>query len=137
MPAFDEQNLMLYVNMNQIFRIWIFPWYRASVELTTVLYLVHNKGDGLYYIKSQNDLYQVDQWVQFIPFALGIRPFVLFLHALGTAASVICAYLFFFVTSAEEWLVQQGAGTNRQLPQGLVDGIELHDLERKGIANSS
>jgi hypothetical protein len=128
---------MLYVNMNQIFRIWVFPWYRAPVELTTVLQLVHNKGDGLYYIRSQNDLYQVDQWVQFIPFWLGARPFVLFLHALGTLGSVIGAYLFWFVTAAEERYAQNGGKAKNRGNQALVDGIELQELERKSIVNSS
>ncbi|KAF2650955.1 hypothetical protein K491DRAFT_696856 [Lophiostoma macrostomum CBS 122681] len=135
--AFDEANLMLYVNMNQVFRIWIFPWYSAPVELTTVLKLVHNKGDGLYYIRSQNDLYQVDQWVQFIPFFLGARPIVLFLHALGTIASVICAYLFWFVTAAEERYAQDGGKAKNNDNEGSVDGIELQELERKSTVNSS
>ncbi|KAF2477971.1 uncharacterized protein BDR25DRAFT_179543, partial [Lindgomyces ingoldianus] len=64
--AFDEPNLLLYVNISQVFRIWFIPFYRAPVSLVTVLQLNHNKGNGLYYIHSQNDLYQVDQFVKFV-----------------------------------------------------------------------
>jgi hypothetical protein len=35
------------------------------VHLTTVLHLTKSKDDGKYYITSQNDLYQVDQFVRF------------------------------------------------------------------------
>ncbi|CAN9466737.1 unnamed protein product [Alternaria alternata] len=37
--AFDEKNLILYVTIFQIFRIWLIPFYYAPVRLTTVLYL--------------------------------------------------------------------------------------------------
>ncbi|KAG9190015.1 hypothetical protein G6011_08103 [Alternaria panax] len=37
--AFDENNLILYVTLFQIFRVWLIPFYYAPVRLTTVLYL--------------------------------------------------------------------------------------------------
>ena len=42
------------------------PFYYAPVDLTTVITLEFNQEDGKYYIASQNDLYQVDQFVKFI-----------------------------------------------------------------------
>jgi hypothetical protein len=65
-PAYDETNLILYVNISQIFSIWIIPFHRAPVNLTSVLKLHHNRGDDKYYIASQNDLYQVDEFVKFV-----------------------------------------------------------------------
>lgn len=64
--AFDEPNLILYVQIFQIFRIWLVPFYYAPVNLTTVIKLQRNRTDNKYYIRSQNDLYQVDQWIKFL-----------------------------------------------------------------------
>ncbi|TKA65110.1 hypothetical protein B0A49_08705, partial [Cryomyces minteri] len=61
--AFDQRNLLLYVTLSQVFRIWVFPFYRADVTLTTVLQLTYDKSSQRYFIASQNDLYQVDQFI--------------------------------------------------------------------------
>ncbi|KAF1983506.1 hypothetical protein K402DRAFT_309050, partial [Aulographum hederae CBS 113979] len=66
--AYDPKTLTLYVNISQIFRIFLVPFYAAPVNLTTVLTLMHDKRDDRYYITSQNDLYQVDQFVRFFLF---------------------------------------------------------------------
>jgi hypothetical protein len=66
LAAFDEANLILYVTIFQVFRIWLIPFYYAPVTLTSVLTLEHDEQDGKYYIASQNDLYQVDQWIRFV-----------------------------------------------------------------------
>jgi len=64
--AYDEQNLRLYVGIYQVFRIWLFPGYKAPVNLVTVLQLEHDKQRQKYYITSQNDLYQVNEFVRFV-----------------------------------------------------------------------
>ncbi|KAJ4383258.1 hypothetical protein N0V86_001303 [Didymella sp. IMI 355093] len=64
--AFDESNLILYVSIFQIFRIWLIPFYYAPVYLTSVIKLERNEDDGKYYIESQDDLYAIDQWIRFI-----------------------------------------------------------------------
>ncbi|KAL6707845.1 hypothetical protein ACN47E_003745 [Coniothyrium glycines] len=64
--AFDETNLILYASVFQIFRIWWIPCYYAPVHLTCVLRLEQNPRDGKYYIKAQDDLYAVDQWIRFL-----------------------------------------------------------------------
>ncbi|KAF2240756.1 hypothetical protein BU26DRAFT_405687, partial [Trematosphaeria pertusa] len=64
--AYDEPNLILYVSIHQIFRIWVIPFYKAPVSLVSVLTLKHNRGDRKYYIDSQNDLYQVDEFIKFV-----------------------------------------------------------------------
>jgi len=66
LPAYDSSNLILYVNMSQVFRLWIIPFYAAKASFTTVLRLRQNQLDQKYYIQSQDDLYQVNEWVRFI-----------------------------------------------------------------------
>jgi len=63
--AYDESNLILYINISQVFRIFIIPFYKAPVNLVTVLQLVHDKKESKYYIQSQDDLYQVNEFVKF------------------------------------------------------------------------
>lgn len=74
-PAFDEKNLKLYVNMSQIFSIWLVPFHVAPVTLTTVLDLTTDaaqsnaptNGDHTrYYITKQEDLYQTSEFVKFL-----------------------------------------------------------------------
>lgn len=52
--------------MRQDFRIFIVPLYKAPVHLVTVLHLEHDKIKEKYYIQSQNDLYQTDEFVRFV-----------------------------------------------------------------------
>ncbi|KZF25179.1 hypothetical protein L228DRAFT_243973 [Xylona heveae TC161] len=64
--AFDENTLQLYVQIFQVFRIWIIPFHSSPVNLVTVLQLEYNKSLQKYLIRSQNDLYQVNEFVRFI-----------------------------------------------------------------------
>lgn len=72
--AYDEKTLQLYVQMHQLFKIWFIPGHSASASLVTVLQLV--RRNGLYYIQSQHDLYQVNEFVKFfryiIPLTTGV-----------------------------------------------------------------
>jgi hypothetical protein len=91
--AFDEENLILYVNVQQTFRlVWLWPIYHpAHVSLVTVLKLVHVSGEfehlsadrstsptyaavadpdhdtkpNRYLIASQDDRYQTSEFVKF------------------------------------------------------------------------
>jgi hypothetical protein len=70
---------VLYLNISQVFRIWFIPFYRAPVTLTTILHLLpgdavaHTLHNDKYFIRSQEDLYQTDEWIKFIlPFSLGV-----------------------------------------------------------------
>jgi hypothetical protein len=131
--AFDEPNLILYVNISQVFRIWVIPFYRAPVELTSVLTLKHNRGDGKYYISSQNDLYQVDEWVKFlIPFGW---IFVWLWHFWATFFCLLGTIALWPVSLVEEWAWQEHRSGRAKKDKGLVDGIELKDLERKSLVN--
>ncbi|KAJ5321648.1 hypothetical protein MYU51_013287 [Penicillium brevicompactum] len=73
--AFDEEKLKLYINMSQIFSIWLVPFHVASATLTTVLDLTSEpmKSDAstngdrkIYHISKQEDLYQSSEFVKFI-----------------------------------------------------------------------
>ncbi|KAI9674196.1 MAG: hypothetical protein M1817_002014 [Caeruleum heppii] len=65
--AFDPAIPRLYVDISQVFTIWAIPFYPpADVKLVTVLDLLYDKQQRLYFIKSQNDLYQVNEFLRFI-----------------------------------------------------------------------
>lgn len=92
-PAFDETTLLLYVNISQIFAVWFLPFYSAPVTLTTQLQLVRKSSDRKYYIQSQNDLYQTDQFVRFVaPWGIGSTIVILW-HFWATFFCVVGAYL--------------------------------------------
>ncbi|KAF2007894.1 hypothetical protein P154DRAFT_11340 [Amniculicola lignicola CBS 123094] len=133
--AYDEQNLTLYVNLSQVFRIWVIPFYYAPVNLVTMLKLKHNRGNGKYYIDSQNDLYQVDQFVRF--FVPGGWILVCVWHALATFFCLIGAIALWPVTVIEEW-VGKGSEQNGSLRQRKdMGGIDFLNMERKSIISSN
>ncbi|KAF2213088.1 hypothetical protein CERZMDRAFT_96756 [Cercospora zeae-maydis SCOH1-5] len=91
--AYDEDRMILYVSISQIFSIWFIPFHSSAVDLTTVLQLTHQPGSRQFYIQSQNDLYQVDQFFQFFaPWGIGTA-IVLFWHFWATIFCVLLAQL--------------------------------------------
>ena len=102
--AYDEQNLRLYVNISQTFAIWFVPFHRSPVTLTTVLQLAYGQNLNIpapsppsstskYYITSQNDLYQVDQFVRFFaPWGVGSTIIAIW-HWFATLCCIIGARL--------------------------------------------
>ncbi|KAK7614535.1 hypothetical protein IWX49DRAFT_483928, partial [Phyllosticta citricarpa] len=115
--AFDRQNLILYVHISQIFRIWVIPFHYAPVSLVTVLQLERHSphdgavgssavGDGRYYISSQNDLYQTTEFPRFVfPPAFVI---VWFWQLFATVICNVAALVLTPVTWAEERLWREG-----------------------------
>lgn len=103
----DRSNLILYVSISQVFRIWVLPFYAAPVDLVTVIQLEHNESDSKYYITGQNDLYQTDEWVKFIPLAPGVSLLVRALQLMATMFCVVATYVFWPVTLMEEHLAAQ------------------------------
>ncbi|KAK8178387.1 hypothetical protein BC567DRAFT_263064 [Phyllosticta citribraziliensis] len=133
--AFDKQNLILYVHLSQIFRIWVIPFHYAPVSLVTVLQLERRSphegaagdasstrstsstnggsrqgssaaGDGKYYIASQNDLYQTTEFPRFVfPPAFLI---VWFWQLFATVFCNVAALVLTPVTWAEERLWREG-----------------------------
>lgn len=98
------------------------------MSLVTVLKLQHNKINDRYYIESQNDLYQVDQFVKFV--APGGWVLVWLWQFWATVFCVLGTVALWPVSVVEEWAAEKGRGD-----KGLVDGIELRDLERKGLVD--
>ncbi|KAF2747179.1 hypothetical protein M011DRAFT_65742 [Sporormia fimetaria CBS 119925] len=136
--AFDKPNLLLYVNLSQVFRIWIFPWYGAPVKFVTVIGLEHHHGK--YYIKSQDDLYQTDQWIRFIPFTPGLSLLVWILQYIATYLCWVFALMSWPVTFVEtfkrqkkteaEWMVGPIGVKDSEYGdrQGLIDVSEKRDI---------
>ncbi|KAL8800122.1 MAG: hypothetical protein Q9182_005395 [Xanthomendoza sp. 2 TL-2023] len=103
--AYDERNLTLYVNIHQVFRIWIVPFFNAPVSLVTVL-----KLKALYFIQSQNDLYQVNEFSKFFsPFGI-LSGLLLVAQFVATALCILGATIFWPVS----WVEQNVIGGNRE-----------------------
>jgi hypothetical protein len=135
MLAYDEQKLLLYVSLSQIFRIWVLPFHKAPVDFVTFIRLEHNEDDGKYYIASQNDLYQVDQWVKFIPFFVGSHFLVLLWHFWTTGLCLLGTLVLWPVTVVEELVGRDSELRTSRKKQNARDGLSLQDLERKSRVN--
>lgn len=110
--SFDKANNVLYVGITQVFAIWAIPTHRAEVSLVTVLHLQGGEDDGKWYISSQNDLYQTDQFIKFVlPWFSWIVPFW---QLFATLVCVVCSYLFAPVTWLED--TQQTRFTRVEVP---------------------
>ena len=101
-PAYDSTNLLLYVGITQVFAIWFVPFHSAKVNLTTVLQLQYGKSlnrpyaasssaPNKYYIQSQNDLYQVTEWLKFISIVGIATRLVMLWQWLATLACIVGA----------------------------------------------
>lgn len=137
MIAYDEPNLILYVSIHQIFRIWVIPFYKAPVSLVSVLTLKHNRGDRKYYIDSQNDLYQVDEFIKFVAPPGWIL--VWLWQFWSTFFCLLGAVALWPVSLIEELIWEEGEFEKEREGKGkraLVNGIEMKDLERKSVVSS-
>lgn len=128
--AFDEENLKLYINMSQIFSIWLVPFHVAPVTLTTVLDLTTDgsrnnaptNGDKtLYYIKRQEDLYQTHEFVKFILPHVGYW-LVLAWHLFATFFSVLGTFFLWPML----WLEENG-----YLPGRIAQGNLAYNVGQK------
>lgn len=77
--AFDERNGVVYASIRQVFRLWFIPFYSAPVKLVAVLKVekraspsdanvtINSTDESYYkyYITRQEDLYQVNDCIQF------------------------------------------------------------------------
>lgn len=113
--VFDQRTSTLYVSINQTFALWFVPFYKAPVHLTTVLKLAQRTnwdssetvgrnnitegrepaplaGPGQerarYFIESQEDLYQVNDFLNFV--LPGVGPLAWF--AWQVYATVLCVF---------------------------------------------
>ncbi|KAF2687781.1 hypothetical protein K458DRAFT_414857 [Lentithecium fluviatile CBS 122367] len=131
--AYDARNLILYVDISQVFRIWVVPFYCAPVNLTSVMTLEQSPDDGKYYIQSQNDLYQADEFIKFV-----LPPgwmLVWLWHFLSTFFCVVGSCLLWPISAMEQWVWEQDRQEKSGRSEDFDDGIELRDLERKSIVD--
>jgi hypothetical protein len=122
---------MLYVNISQIFRIWVVPFHRSPVSFTTVLRLKHSRDDGKYYIQSQDDLYQVDQFVRFV-----LPPgwiLIWIWHYWATFFCVVGTFVLWPISALEQWLWQEGQYERLGKREFVVDGNELEELDKNDM----
>jgi len=122
--AYDQTNLILYVTLSQIFRVFLIPFYAAHVRLTTVLRLVElpsprsHAAKPKYYIQSQDDLYQVNEWVKFVS-PLGLATLVVLVgQLLATFGCVVGAVAGWPVSWVEENVL--GRGQDRKVRDAVV-----------------
>ncbi|KAF2431716.1 hypothetical protein EJ08DRAFT_174147 [Tothia fuscella] len=124
--AMDKQNNILYVGVSQTFRIFIFVplGYRADVNLTSKLMLTYYEDEKKYYIASQDDLYQSDEFTKFIWF--GIWRFVWFWQVIS---AWVCVFLAIFAAplswAEDTWHIQEveeNSSTTSDLQ--VVDDLE-------------
>lgn len=99
--TFDTSNMVMYVGITQVFKIWAIPFHHSEVSLVTVLHLEQGR-DRRYYISSQNDLYQTDQWPRFLPFVRLFAWMIPLVQLFATLVCVVSSYAFAPVT----WLEQ-------------------------------
>lgn len=65
-PVFDQKTQQLYLSIFQVFHLFFVPVYKAKVNLVTVLQLTQDESSGKYFIQSQHDLYQFNEFVKFV-----------------------------------------------------------------------
>jgi len=133
--AFDDQNLILYVNLSQVFAIWFIPFHRSPVTLTTMLHLTQPPNSKKYYITAQNDLYQVDQFVRFFaPWGIGDA----IVLAWNYQATIFCMILAFLFTPFT-WLQQNYADKNTtKRGARFMNSVErIEERRMKGFGDRS
>ncbi|KAK5117787.1 hypothetical protein LTR85_008762 [Meristemomyces frigidus] len=135
--AFDETNLILYINISQVFAIWFIPFHRSPVTLTTMLHLTRPPNSRKYYITSQNDLYQVDQFVRFFaPWGVG-DAFVLFWNFWATIFCTILAVLFTPFTWLEQGYAEKRTNKVETRFMGFVEGVEERRMQGFGYGKGN
>ena len=123
--AYDPKTLRLYVTIHQVFRIWIVPFFSAPVTLTTILQLVeepyptphHPNKRSRYFIQSQNDLYQANEWMKFIsPFGI-LSLLLLTWQLVATGMCVLGAFILWPISWVEQNVV--GGNDERSIKDAL------------------
>jgi len=113
--------------MRQLFRIWAIPFFRAHVELTTVLQLVaepyptphHPDKRNRYYIQSQNDLYQVNELIKLISLFGILNLVVLTWQLVATGFCVLGAVVMWPVSWVEQNVI--GGNNERSIKDVIIE----------------
>ena len=134
--AGGEDGGIVYVGVRQQFKIWFVPFYgKADARLVAVLHLEKrlvppagnrdprsngvdeqdrpSKGRPLYYIKSQQDLYQINEIIKFADYTGLVGGLVLVVQLLASFGSALLALLFWPVSWVEERVI--GGNKERKL----------------------
>lgn len=134
--AYDASNLTLYVDISQVFDVWFVPFYRAPVNLVTVLKLTRLPNSSKYYIASQNDLYQTNELVRFVaPWGIGVTA-ILIWHFVATLFCVLLAWLGTPVTWAEQRYAdraQSSQSMEMSEPKGITNGARVDEGQVKRL----
>ncbi|KAK0292934.1 hypothetical protein LTR35_000965 [Friedmanniomyces endolithicus] len=116
-----------------IFAIWFVPFHRSPVTLTTKLQLTRKPtstrlATNKLYIQSQEDLYQVDQFVRFFaPWGVGDAVVYLW-HFIATIGCVVLSIIFAPFTRLEERYAEGRVGRVEEVFMKSVEGIEERRL---------
>lgn len=115
---------MLYVNLTQVFSIWLLPFHHSHVNLDTKLTLIQHPNSSKYYIQQQNDLYAVGQWIRFVLPWGGIGPAIVAVwHFWALVGSVLGAILLAPLGALErQWAGSEGKGRNGREVRGRPEG---------------
>ncbi len=101
---FDQKQQILYASISQVFSLFFVPFYAPKVNLVTVLHLSHDSEDNKYYIESQTDLYQLNEFVKFVwP---GGATLLMFWQWMNTLLSILGAVVLAPMTWAEERIAE-------------------------------
>ncbi len=125
--AYDATSLTLYLTITETFRLWIIPFYATSATLVTILKLSRSESSGKYRIQSQEDLYQISEFVQFFWFGGFILAWMWQFGA--TAICVLSAVLLAPLMWAEEafagkWWTDVASKEGNGKAKGDVDSGE-------------
>ncbi|KAJ5052209.1 uncharacterized protein L3040_001968 [Drepanopeziza brunnea f. sp. 'multigermtubi'] len=104
---FNQESSTLFVDIHQIFSLFFVPFYKADVRLTSKLKLFHSEDDGRYYIASQEDLYQTNEWVKFV------WPGGATLIGLGQLFAAFLCIVGAFLLAPVTWIEQRRAMTTQ------------------------
>jgi hypothetical protein len=101
----DQKQQILYISISQIFSLFFVPFYAPQVNLVTVLHLSHDTVKNKYYIDSQQDLYQLNEFVKFVwP---GGATLLMLWQWMNTILSIVGALLLAPLTWMEEKVAEK------------------------------
>jgi hypothetical protein len=117
----------------------LIPTHRAHVTLTTVLQLARDesdKGNKKYYITSQNDLYQTDQFIKFV-FPWGGSHLVLLWHFIATFFCVLAALIFApFTQLMQAYADRQNQGQSSKQQKALPERQKPLSHQAKDVVSN-
>ena len=117
LTEFNQSSSILFLQIHQIFSLFFVPFYKANVNLTVKLHLVHKASTNKYYISSQEDLYQINEVVKF--FLPGGATFLWLWQVLASFVCVLGALVLAPIT----WMEQRWADEGNSKVNGVKKGL--------------